>query len=300
MKKTLPAVLATTAALALSPFVQAAATLPAPLLGQWMTTSVGDTYYVTSGGQTNGPSGTGVTFTFTTDGHYSEGAYHNVAMYNCNTGFFGFTEGTVTAANGKLTFKPLKASLRQWATCSGKDTKEDVSDDPNIMKVKTLDYRVAASDTTPGGKVLTLTQANGQPYATLRSNGGAPATTASTTTASRPQSDPRAGQAVSGTVSLPNGQSAKGVVVLACPVDGGCENTASVRYVVITTEGAKANFRLEELGGGQYNLLAWKDLDGDGQYGSGDLAGGYTKDGQNVSTVTAPAQGLAIKLDLVP
>ncbi|WP_019588608.1 hypothetical protein [Deinococcus apachensis] len=288
------AIVGTTTALALSATGQASGTLPAALLGQWMTTTAGDTYYVTSGGQTNGPSGSGVTFTFTADGHYSEGAYYNVAMYKCNTGFFGFTEGTVTAANGKLTFKPLKASLRQWATCGGKDTKEDVSNDPNIMKTKVLDYRVTADGASPDWKVLTLLQANGQPYSTLRSKGTAQATS------NVPSGGPGASGAVSGTLAVPDGQTVSGTVVFACPVKGGCDDTSKVKVAKVTSGGRTAQFRVEGLGEERYNLIAWKDLNGDGQYGPGDLAGGYTRDGEKVEAVAAPAQGLTISLSAVP
>ena len=291
--KHLPSALVVSTALAFTSTVHATASLPTALVGQWMTTTAGASYYVTSGGQINGPSGSGVTFTFSADGRYSEGAYYNVAIYNCNTGFFGFTEGVVSATNGKLTFKPITASLRQWATCSGQDTKQDVSDDPTIMKVKTLEYRLSSNQAQAGTAVLTLMQANGQPYATLHANGSA---TTRPAAATRPWEESTA----TGSVSRPSGQSVKGVVVLACPVNGGCENTAAVRYAVITTNGQQASFQLEGLGRGPYNVLAWKDVDGDGRYSSGDFAGGFSKDGQNMAAVTVPARGIALRLQVIP
>jgi hypothetical protein len=144
--------------------------LPAELVGQWITTTAGGTIYVTPGGSVNGPSGTGALLAFTADGRYSETGYQNVALYNCNTGWSGHVEGAASVTGEKISLKPVKASLRQWATCGGKDYTKDLTGDAEFMqgKTRTLDYEVTEDPDDGAARLLTLYLPDGREYATLR------------------------------------------------------------------------------------------------------------------------------------
>ncbi|PYE55389.1 hypothetical protein [Deinococcus yavapaiensis] len=74
----------------------------------------------------------------------------------------------------------------------------------------------------------------------------------------------------SGTVQAPKGVDLKGATIVACAAkDGGCDEDASV-LTTVSTSGAEANFQLAVQPNVGYYLLAWKDVNGNGDIDDGD------------------------------
>lgn len=94
--------------------------------------------------------------------------------------------------------------------------------------------------------------------------------------------------AISGRLSVPQGQSAGGVQVRACYG----QDCADSRSKQVSTD-SSGNYSLTGLQKVRYKVLAFKDLDGDGEIGYGDLSGGLA------DPVTPPAQGIDFGVETV-
>ncbi|PYE55459.1 carboxypeptidase-like regulatory domain-containing protein [Deinococcus yavapaiensis] len=92
----------------------------------------------------------------------------------------------------------------------------------------------------------------------------------------------------------------KGTVVLACvEKNGECDETMAGE-TTITTSGRSARYEIEGLQAGvAYSLVAWKDMNGDGEVNPGDLIGMFGADSGG-QAVTAPASGLELTLVAMP
>lgn len=105
---------------------------------------------------------------------------------------------------------------------------------------------------------------------------------------------------IEGTLSAPSGGSVRGSVVAACPVEGGKANCRDPRAkeITVNASGRSAPYKLEELEDASYWVLAYKDINGDGQAGDGDYLGyyGYPDDPK---TVKPPARGIDIQMQVL-
>ncbi|HWG85435.1 MAG TPA: hypothetical protein VNT60_08150 [Deinococcales bacterium] len=152
-----------------APGGQAGGPLPAELVGKWLSTTAGDTIYVTPGGSTSG-SGTGVQFSFMADGAYRQDVYENVALYGCNTGYSGHVEGTARIVDGRIVLKATRATLRSW-DCGGERPARDLSSDPSFMRQVsyTFTYTLSPDPSDTTRRLLRLRLSDGSDFQTLRS-----------------------------------------------------------------------------------------------------------------------------------
>lgn len=92
----------------------------------------------------------------------------------------------------------------------------------------------------------------------------------------------------------------KGTVVLACvEKNGGCDEAMSGETVV-TASGRRASYKIDGLQAGvAYSLVAWKDMNGDGEVNKGDLVGVFGAD-RGGQTVTAPTSAAEVHLVVMP
>jgi len=94
---------------------------------------------------------------------------------------------------------------------------------------------------------------------------------------------------LSGTVS---GKDLSGTVVIACFVaNDNCDEQQSKAVEV----GAKGVYRLEGLGDGPFLVIAWRDLNANGDLDAADEVGVYSKDGKP-ALVKPQAQGINLRL----
>ena len=106
-----------------------------------------------------------------------------------------------------------------------------------------------------------------------------------------PQNPPpqEGGNSISGTLTAPAGGDITGTAVGAC-VGENCIGAVT---------DASGNYSITGLAAGQYQIIAWKDVNGSGQVDVGDYAGIYTQDGQTAAFVTPPASGINMTLIVV-
>ncbi|SMB86202.1 hypothetical protein [Deinococcus hopiensis] len=90
-----------------------------------------------------------------------------------------------------------------------------------------------------------------------------------------PQEKSVATLSLSGTVQAPAGVNLKGVMVVACAYEGDRCGDASVTYT-IPVSGQTATFKFNSLSAGAYRLIAWKDVNGNGDIDNGDFMARFT------------------------
>ncbi|PYE49422.1 hypothetical protein [Deinococcus yavapaiensis] len=102
---------------------------------------------------------------------------------------------------------------------------------------------------------------------------------------------------LSGTVSAPSGGNVKGTHVIACfPKGDACDEQFSVGTQV-TASGPHAAFSLTVKKAGEYQLIAWKDMNGSGDMDDGDYSGFFSKAGSGTpGRVAAPGTNLAFSM----
>ena len=91
---------------------------------------------------------------------------------------------------------------------------------------------------------------------------------------------------IAGTLSAPAGSDVSGTTVGAC-VGESC---------VTTTADASGNYAITGLTPGQYQIIAWKDVNRNREIDAGDYVGFYTQDGQTPAPVSPPASGINITM----
>ena len=91
---------------------------------------------------------------------------------------------------------------------------------------------------------------------------------------------------IAGTLTAPAGSDISGTIVGAC-VGESC---------ITATADASGNYSITGLTPGQYQIIAWKDVNQSQQIDAGDYVGFYTQDGQTPAPVSPPASGINITL----
>ncbi|MBB6099357.1 hypothetical protein HNR42_002798 [Deinobacterium chartae] len=100
---------------------------------------------------------------------------------------------------------------------------------------------------------------------------------------------------LSGTLEAPAGVQLKGTVVVACAYGpDGCDEQ-DTRTVVIGASGNRVTFSIGKLPERAFKLLAWKDVNGNGEMDDGDYLARLTDAAGNDVSVTAPRQKLVMR-----
>ena len=100
---------------------------------------------------------------------------------------------------------------------------------------------------------------------------------------------------ISGTVHAPAGRMVAGTIVYAClPSSSGCDENAS-RVIEIQDAAPSAPFTFGSLSSGSFIVLAWQDLNGNGEMEEDELAI-YSQTGSEPALVTPPTQGITLHL----
>ncbi|AWR87447.1 S8 family peptidase [Meiothermus taiwanensis] len=93
--------------------------------------------------------------------------------------------------------------------------------------------------------------------------------------------------------------SVQGTVVFALYVAGNDIDPNKSAFVTIAQTGQTAPYRIENLAGGDYVVIAWKDLDGDQDITPGDYLGGYTNADGDLLLVRPTASNVRVPLSVV-
>ncbi|QRO01545.1 hypothetical protein JRI60_22245 [Archangium violaceum] len=103
------------------------------------------------------------------------------------------------------------------------------------------------------------------------------------------------GSSLSGKVTAPKGQDVKGTVIIACiPAGGGCgEPTYSAQ---VAESGRSGSFAIQNVAPGSYQIVAWKDLNGNKEIDSADLVGAQTQNGAYARVSPPASVNLELKM----
>ncbi|WNG33033.1 hypothetical protein F0U61_04930 [Archangium violaceum] len=101
---------------------------------------------------------------------------------------------------------------------------------------------------------------------------------------------------ISGTVTAPAGGSISGTQLVACFVSNGAcvASHTNTRQVTLSGSGSNATYSFDTLAAGEYTLVAYKDINSNGQVDNGDYEGFYTTNGTSATPISSPAQGANI------
>jgi hypothetical protein len=100
---------------------------------------------------------------------------------------------------------------------------------------------------------------------------------------------------ISGTVFARSGSSVEGAAVIACLLKNDACDDAGSGLVQIKGSGSSAKYQLTGLAADEFVMLAWRDLNSNGDLDAGDEVGVYQKSGK-ATQVKAPAQNIDIRL----
>lgn len=142
--------------------------LPTEVVGSWTSGTVSSSAFYDPGtGSFKSPSGTGVAFTFTSDGAFTKAVLLQQSMYGCTSRFLGWVEGTATADGTTLSLYPTKGKVKSEDNCVA-DNNYERADDPARETIKfergTDEY---------GNETLWLAYPDGNPSAFHRDEGAA-------------------------------------------------------------------------------------------------------------------------------
>ncbi|WP_257457045.1 hypothetical protein [Archangium lipolyticum] len=103
------------------------------------------------------------------------------------------------------------------------------------------------------------------------------------------------GSSLSGKVTAPKGQDVKGTLVIACvPAGGGCgDPTYSAQ---VAESGRSGSFSIQNVAPGSYQVIAWKDLNGNKEIDAADLVGAQTQNGAYAQVSPPASVNLELKL----
>ncbi len=124
----------------------------------------------------------------------------------------------------------------------------------------------------------------------------APATNLVLTLAPQPKASPSI--SLSGTVQAPSGVNLKGAVVVACLYEGERCGERSVTYT-IPASGQTATFKFTSLPAGAYRLIAWKDVNGNGDIDNGDFMARFTDAAGAPASLQSSRANIALKVTKV-
>ncbi|MFC4453781.1 hypothetical protein [Deinococcus sonorensis] len=254
--------------------------LPAELQGEWNYGTISPIeYYDPTSGQYAEASGTSDILKFTADGTYERTGITVVTTYNCTSKILLHQTGIVTLSGTTLTLTP-KVSLAKGYRCSPSDAFEN-----RALNTSVNTWNVAGSGAQA---VLTL----GDPdHQAVDSHYNRPRGT------STPGSGGAAGS-IKGTLHVAkSGETIGAVSVFACPASGTCAAAGDAfRYTHPGDLGTSGSYVLGNVTNVPHNVFAWTDVNDNNQVDAGDMYGVYTSDGQSVTAVTPPAQGIDITL----
>lgn len=93
--------------------------VPAALQGDWKWGAISsiDFYDSSTGAWVDDGGGVGVFFTFTPDGHYTQGVLFKSTVYNCTTTVWVYDEGTVVVEDAVFRVYPTSGRVRSRDTC---------------------------------------------------------------------------------------------------------------------------------------------------------------------------------------
>ncbi|GGL19645.1 hypothetical protein [Deinococcus radiotolerans] len=261
---------------ALSTCSAQAATIPAALQGQWEFGYVSPIeYYDPSSGKYAEGSGTSEIIRIKADGSYERSGIIVVSTYSCTSKLLTTSKGKVTIKGNILTFTPTTVYNKGY-TCSPSRSYE------------TRELRTSVFTWKISGDTLALGDPKGEARDSLynrpRVLGGSAA-------------DQRV-RRVTGVLTAPQGHSLQGAAVIACRVDRGCADEASVRFVTLSGTGNVQSFTLDNLDATPYELLAWEDTNGNGEPDAGDWVDAASAKGQTGVTLTPPMTNVTLSLEL--
>lgn len=106
--------------------------------------------------------------------------------------------------------------------------------------------------------------------------------------------------AVTGTLRAVQGSNLQGTILAVCPVQGNqfnCSQTAGGKQINIPAAGTNATFDIK-VNAGSYVVLALKNLDGNGDFSTGDHGAAY-RDVDDIQAVQAPASNIALVMKVL-
>jgi uncharacterized protein (DUF2141 family) len=106
--------------------------------------------------------------------------------------------------------------------------------------------------------------------------------------------------AITGSLRAVQGGNLQGTVLAICPVQGNqfnCSPAAGAKQINIPAAGTSATFDVK-VNPGSYAVLALKDLDGNGDFSTGDQAAAY-RDVNDIQAVQAPAANIALVMKVI-
>lgn len=110
---------------------------------------------------------------------------------------------------------------------------------------------------------------------------------------------PAAGQReIRGTVHAPPGKDVHGTIVVACHVRAGhCDDRSpQSKASQVTSRGASARYVIRNLAPGEYQVVALRDVNGNGEEDASDWAGHYAASDGRPASIRPPAQGIDVRL----
>ena len=253
--------------------------MPAELQGEWHYGSISPVeYYDPVSNQYAEASGTSMILKLGANGTFQRSGITVMTTGTCTSKILLSESGIVDLDGTVLTLIP-KASLAKGYQCSPS----------NAFENRSLTNSVNTWKVTGSGAqaILALGKPNDPSINDLYNR-------------PRDAAEPGGqGGSISGHLTLTDGSGEKlgDMVVMACPVNGGCGNQEKWRFTQFTSSGPSATFEIRNVPAEPYRVYAWNDLNGNRQADAGDLIGVYSTDGKAEATVTPPAQDLEITVE---
>lgn len=110
---------------------------------------------------------------------------------------------------------------------------------------------------------------------------------------------PAAGQGeIRGTVYAPPGKDVHGTIVVACHVRAGrCDDRSpQSKASQVTSRGASARYVIRNLAPGEYQVLALRDVNGNGEEDASDWAGHYAASDGRPASIRPPTESIDVRL----
>lgn len=255
--------------------------VPVAMQGEWHYGYISPIeYYNPSTGQYTEASGTSMILKLAADGTFERSGIAVITSPGCTSKILLSQSGIVDLDADTLTLIP-KTSHSKGYRCSPSDSWEhrNLNNTVNTWKLSGSGAQAVLTLGDPTGKAADSQYNRPRDY---NNPGGG-----------------RVGS-ISGRVTLaPGAGNALGdMVVMACAVDGGCQNEDKWRFTQLASGSTSASFKIENVPAEPYKVYAWKDLNGSKQPDLGDMIGVYTTDGETGAVVTPPAENIDITVEL--
>lgn len=253
--------------------------LPAELQGEWHYGYISPIqYYDSTSNQYAEASGTSMILKLGANGTFTRSGITVITTGNCTSKILLNESGTVDLEGNLLTLIP-KTSYAKGYQCSPSHSFENRTPTTSVNTWKVTGSGAQA--------VLALGKPNDASINDLYN---------------RPRGTTNPGNeggSISGRLTLAEnaGDELGDIVVMACPVDGGCGNEEKWRFTQFTTGSTMATFEIKNVLAEPYKVYAWNDLNGNKKPDAGDLIGVYSTDGKTEAVVTPPAQNINIVVE---